>query len=97
MTTMKRSAAVLMVLTLFSLPLSVGAGDQSIPPEANWTPTPPARKTVDAAELTEMLVRKGVLTSVDQRGLMAPQVVPSTKYIREMDRQDASDYITSSD
>ena len=52
---MKRYVLILMVLTLLSLPFMAGADDQTIPPEANWTPTPPASSTVNAKELMEVL------------------------------------------
>lgn len=94
---MKRYVVVVMVLTWLVLPLMAGAGDQSIPPEANWTPTPPYRATVDATRLTEMLVRKGLLTPIDQSGLVQSPVGTPTKNLREMDRQDGRDYVISSD
>jgi hypothetical protein len=86
-----------MVLTGLAFPLVAGAGDQSIPPEANWTPTPPYRSAVDAAQLTEMLVRKGILTPIDQRGLMQSPAAPAREYPREMDHQDGRNDIISSD
>jgi hypothetical protein len=43
-------------------PMVASAGDQTIPPEAQWTPTPPARAMVDANRLAGMLVSKGVIT-----------------------------------
>jgi hypothetical protein len=97
MTVMKRYVVALMVLTGLVIPLMAWADDQSIPPEANWTPTPPYRSTVDAAQLTEILVRKGVLTPIDHRGLMQSSVVPAREYPREMDRQDGRDYVISSE
>lgn len=94
---MKRYVVALMVLTGLVLPLMAGAGDQNIPPEANWTPTPPYRATVDADQLTEMLVRKGLLTPIDRHGLMQSPVMPAIEYPREMDRQDGRDGVISSD
>ena len=32
------------------------------PPEANWTPTPPAEQTVDTGQLASLLVEKGMIT-----------------------------------
>lgn len=92
---MKRYVLVLMVLTLLSLPLMAGADDQTIPPEANWTPTPPASAKVDARELMEMLVRKGLLTPIDQSKLtQSPVVIPAEK-LREMDHLHGSEYATA--
>jgi hypothetical protein len=44
---MKRKLMVLAMLAVLALPLMVRADETVIPPEANWTPTPPARPTVD--------------------------------------------------
>jgi hypothetical protein len=88
---MKRYMLVLMVLTLLSLPLMALADDQTIPPEANWTPTPPASPTVNARELVEVLVRKGLLAPIDQSQLTQSPVVISTEDLREMDIQDGGD------
>jgi hypothetical protein len=88
---MKRFVLVLMVLTLLSLPFMAGADDQTIPPEANWTPTPPASSTVNAKELMEVLVRKGLLAPVDQSQLTQSPVVISTEDLREMDIQNGGD------
>jgi hypothetical protein len=82
---MKRYVVVLMVLTLLSLPLMAGADDQTIPPEANWTPTPPYGSSVDAKELMEVLVRKGLLVPADQSQLIQSPVAIPTKDLREMD------------
>jgi hypothetical protein len=82
---MKRYVLVLMVLTLLSLPLMAGADDQTIPPEANWTPTPPYASSVDAKELMEVLVRKGLLVPADQSQLIQSPVAIPTKDLREMD------------
>lgn len=88
---MKRYVVVLMVLTLLSLPLMAGADDQTIPPEANWTPTPPASSTVNARELMEVLVRKGLLAPIDQSQLTQSPVVITTEDLREMDIKNGGD------
>jgi hypothetical protein len=69
---MKRYVLVLMVLSLLSLPLVVGADDQGwIPPE--WTPTPPARPTVDLVQLVQLLRAKGVISDHEYAQLTRPQ------------------------
>jgi hypothetical protein len=88
---MKHYVVVLMVLTLLSLPLMAGADDQTIPPEANWTPTPPASSTVNARELMEVLVRKGLLAPIDQSQLTQSPVVITTEDLREMDIKNGGD------
>jgi hypothetical protein len=70
---MKRYGVVLMVMMLLSLPLWVGADETMIPPEANWTPTPPARPTVDLVQLVQLLVAKGVISDQEYAQLTQPQ------------------------
>ena len=70
---MKRYAVVLLVMALVSLPLVVGADETPIPPEANWTPTPPARPTVDLVQLVQLLVAKGVISDQEYAQLIQPQ------------------------
>ena len=66
---MKRPLAIFAVLALLTLPVMVGAQENWIPPEARWTPTPPAQETVDATRLMELLKQKGVLTQKEQSEL----------------------------
>jgi hypothetical protein len=73
MTTMKRYIVVLMVLMSLSLPLVVSAEETVIPPEANWSPTPPARPIVDLVQLVQLLVAKGVITDQEYAQLTRPQ------------------------
>jgi hypothetical protein len=55
-------------------PALAGADETKIPPEANWTPTPPARQTVDTVQLAELLKEKGVLTDQDYAQLTRPRL-----------------------
>jgi hypothetical protein len=71
---MKRYGVVLMVLTLLVLPLVARADETVIPPEMNWTPTPPARPTVDLVQLVQLLVSKGVISDQDYAQLTQPQL-----------------------
>jgi hypothetical protein len=58
---MKRTSIIVAVLILLTLPMAAGADDQGwMPPE--WTPTPPARQTIDFVQMARMLRAKGVLT-----------------------------------
>lgn len=91
---MKRYVVFLIVLAWLSLPLAAAA-DQTLPPEANWTPTPPAQIQVDAGQLMELLVRKGMLTPVDQSELTQSSVAAPANNPREMDRQRDSEYATA--
>jgi hypothetical protein len=48
MTQTQRWMAIVATVAFFALPGMVSAGDETrIPPEANWTPTPPASGSVD--------------------------------------------------
>jgi hypothetical protein len=54
-------------------PLMASADGQMIPPEANRTPTPPARSTVDVNQLASVLVDKSLITPREYRQLTQPQ------------------------
>ena len=70
---MKKYGVVLLVMMLLSLPLWAGADETTIPPEANWTPTPPARPTIDLVQLVQLLVAKGVISDQEYALLTQPQ------------------------
>ncbi len=70
---MKRYALMLTVLMLLAVPLTIGAGDQGWLP-AEWTPTPPARATVDPAQLVQLLKAKGVISDQEYAQLTQPQL-----------------------
>jgi hypothetical protein len=53
---MRRYLTIAAVLTCMTFPILAGAEGVVIPPEANWTRNLPARKTVNAAQLTQLLV-----------------------------------------
>jgi hypothetical protein len=58
---MKRTLMIVAMLAVLTIPLIAGADDQGwMPPE--WTPTPPARPTVDLVQLVQLLEAKGVIT-----------------------------------
>ncbi len=59
---MKRYLVIFAVLALLALPIVARADETVIPPEAHWTPTPPAGRVVDMVRLVELLVEKGVIT-----------------------------------
>jgi hypothetical protein len=71
---MKRTLMVLAMLTVLALPMLVWADETVIPPEANWTPTPPARPTVDLVQLVSLLVEKGMITRQEYAQLTQPQL-----------------------
>lgn len=71
---MRQYLAIFAMLAMLSIPFVAMAGEETvIPPEANWTPTPPMPKTVNSARLTELLVEKGVLTPQEQAALQQRQ------------------------
>lgn len=71
---LKMWMAALTAIALFAAwPAFVGAQETVIPPEAQWTPTPPARQTVDPARLVELLRAKGVITDQDYAQLTRPR------------------------
>lgn len=70
---MKRNLMVLALVAVLALPLMVWADETVIPPEANWTPTPPARSSVDVNQLVSLLVEKGMITPQEYAQLTNPQ------------------------
>jgi hypothetical protein len=90
---MKRLLTIMAVLAALALPMVAGADDTPIPPEANWTPTPPARSRVDAVQLMDLLVKKGVLTPADQAHLSESAMMPKSER-RNMDRHDGAEYLS---
>jgi hypothetical protein len=69
---MKRYVIVSILMALLFLPLVVGADDQGwMPP--GWTPTPPARPTVDLVQLVQLLRTKGVISDQEYAQLTRPQ------------------------
>jgi hypothetical protein len=70
---MRRTLLMLMMFAVLAMPVMATADDQTIPPEANWTPTPPARQTVDLVRLVSLLVEKGMITSQEYTQLTHPQ------------------------
>jgi hypothetical protein len=70
---MRRILLMSMMLALLAMPVMATADDQTIPPEANWTPTPPAEQTVDTGRLASLLVEKGMITRQEYAQLPHPQ------------------------
>jgi hypothetical protein len=88
---MKRWLVIAAVLAVLALPLMGWADETPIPPEMHWTPYPPARGIVDAARLTDLLVKKGLMTSVEQSQLTQPSAVSPGSMPRGLDRKEAGD------
>ena len=70
---MRRILLMSMMLALLAMPVMATADDQTIPPEAHWTPTPPAEQTVDTGRLASLLVEKGMITRQEYSQLIPPQ------------------------
>jgi hypothetical protein len=70
---MQRQLMIVAMLAVLALPLMVWADETVIPPEANWSPTPPARPTVDMSQLASLLVEKGMITPQEYGQLTHPQ------------------------
>jgi len=74
---MKRVLRIFAVLTLLGVPMVTSADDTTIPPQMNWTATPPARGTAEMARMSELLanlINKGAITAQDQAQLAQPFV-----------------------
>lgn len=70
---MRRTVMMVILCAALSTPLMASADGQTIPPEANWTPTPPARSTVDVSQLASVLLDKGVITPQEYSQLTQTQ------------------------
>jgi hypothetical protein len=70
---MKRTLMIVAMLTALTIPVIAGADDQGwMPPE--WTPTPPARPTVDLVQLVQLLEAKGVISDQEYAQLTRSQL-----------------------
>jgi hypothetical protein len=73
------------------MPLVAIAGEETfIPPEANWSPTPPTPTTVDTAGLTQLLVEKGVITRQEQTEILQRQSAMTAGQSQEMSGKPAA-------
>jgi hypothetical protein len=68
-----RTVMMVILYAALATPLMASADGQMIPPEANRTPTPPARSTVDVNRLASVLVDKSLITPREYRQLTQPQ------------------------
>jgi hypothetical protein len=69
---MKRTLLIVALLAALTMPMIAGADDQGwMPPE--WTPTPPARPSVDLVRLAQLLESRGVISDQDYLRLTQPQ------------------------
>jgi hypothetical protein len=76
---MKRYLLIFAALALLALPVMVRAEETVIPPEAHWTPIPPAQQTVNMAQLAQLLMQKGVITPQEYAQLTQPQSAMSAR------------------
>ena len=72
---MRRTLILMMLMTCAALAMPVVAtgDDRTIPHEAHWTPTPPARSTVAVNQLASVLVDQGMITRQESTQLTQPQ------------------------
>jgi hypothetical protein len=70
---MRRKFLMLALLAALAVPMTAGADDQGwMPP--GWTPTPPARTTVDLVQLVQLLEAKGVISDQEYARLTQPRL-----------------------
>jgi hypothetical protein len=79
---MRRTLAMLMMCAALAMPLVASADDQTIPPEAHWSPIPPARSTVEVNQLASLLVDKGMITPQESTQLTHPQAASPSQHSR---------------
>lgn len=79
---MRRTFMMVMMCAALTMPLVASADDQTIAPEAHWTPTPPARSTVDVHQLASLLADKGMITPHEATQLTQPQTSSPSPHSR---------------
>ena len=79
---MRRTLIVLVMWAALATPVVASADDQTIPPEANWTPTPPSRAIVDMKPLASVLVEKGMITPYEHTQLTQPPASSASQHSR---------------
>src|ERR671932_397619 len=70
------------IVLLAAWPSGLGAEETTIPPEAHWTPTPPAPGSFDSRQLAEFLLTKEMISTQEmvalERGEKASQGTPAS-------------------
>lgn len=70
---MKRLFFIAALTAFLALPTMVWAEETPIPPEAGWSPHPPATPSVSLDELAQLLVQRGVITPREYAELTQPE------------------------
>ena len=79
---MRRAVMMVIMCAVLSTPMMASADDQTIPPEAHWTPTPPARSTVAVNQVASVLVDSGMITPQALTQLTQPQASSPSPHSR---------------
>ncbi len=79
---MRRTVMMVMMCAALATPVVAIGDDQTIPPEAHWTPTPPARSAVEVNQLASVLVDKGMITRQEYIQLTHPEVYSPLQHRR---------------
>jgi hypothetical protein len=92
---MRRTAMMLIICAALATPMVAYPGDQAMPPEAQWTPTPAPQSTTDAHRLASTLVEKGMMPPHEALQLTQPQaMVPSPRSVARAWTWDEIDQLT---
>jgi hypothetical protein len=73
---------MLMMYAALAMPMVATGEDQTIPPEARWTPTPPTRSTADRNQLASVRVDTGMITRQDSIEPTLSQASSPSQYSR---------------
>jgi hypothetical protein len=79
---MRRTVMLVMLCAALAMPMVARPGDQTIPPEAQWTPTPPTRSGVEVNQLASVLVDTGMISPHESTPLTAPQASSPSPHSR---------------
>ena len=75
---MRRTAMLLIMCAALATPMVAHSGDQAMPAEAQWTPTPPAPSTPDRHRLASMRVEQGMMPPHEAPQQTQPQAMTSS-------------------
>jgi hypothetical protein len=79
---MRRTLMMLMICAALTMPRVASADDQTIPPEAHWTSTPPAQSTVAVNPLASVLMDKGMIAPQESTPLTQTQASSPSQHSR---------------
>jgi hypothetical protein len=79
---MRRTVMMVMRCAALAMPMVAIGDDQTIPPEAHWTPTAPVRSTAEVNQLASELVDTGMMSPEASTPWTYPQMSSPSPHSR---------------